>query len=253
MKKLVIFVLLIFGLIINLISCSDNPTQPKATKPSDTVREDKTFNLKDCIDDRIIPKAIDIPSDCYDWGRQAWAGDNNNQDFHAIQGWLQAVTLNKDLAVDSSGLVEIDYIALIERDCYDKTEVVVDVLNYESFRTVNSLSTNEGGLFSRWYIDNSFAEMTNSLVNKGILKIWPSLFPKNVSHWWMNSHGKYQRNPNKDYYINCRLRVTGNVAVQIAADYYKEVSSNYPDNTEAFHSFWIGQTSGKFVTVCYPN
>lgn len=239
---------LILSLIIleMLLSCSDEVIQSKPIISGDNI-----FDIRNCQCEPISGDSGDIPADCYEWGRFAWSGDDQNGDYHAIQGWLQAVTLDPLAIADSSGLIEIDYIGLLAVDRLDKSQSVVAVIDYGTERS-EGLSMNEGGVFSRWYVDNSFGPLSNSEVSNGVLRVWPSLVPNRVCHWWLNSRGKYPRKSGKDYHLICRLRVSGKVAVQIAADYYKEINSAYPDNLEAWHSYWIGQTDGRFITVCYP-
>ncbi len=244
MKNLVFF-LLFLGLV--LLSCSDGVNSPN--NPDDP--NDDVFNLENCNCQPPIDDDNYIPVDCYDWGKRAWSGDDQNGDYHAIQGWFQAVTLDPNVAPNNDWVIEIKYAVLVSRDRATQKDTIVALLNYNG--SSRSLNTNEGGLFSRWYQDNSFSAMKNSLIDNGVLKIYPGSFPDRVSHWWMHSSGKYRREANKDYRIICRVRITGNIALQIAADYYKEVSSNYPDNKEAWHSSWIGQTNGKFVTYYFPN
>lgn len=198
-----------------------------------------------------------IPEDVYDWGKYAWSGDNRTEDYQAIQGWFQAVSLNPESYPDPKAMVEVDFVMLIEVDRNSRREAIVAFLSYETLQPIYP-DKNMGGLFSRWYQDNSSYDMVNAEIKNGYFRVKPAEYPNLVSHWWMNNDGKYLRRRGYDYYMKCRFRVTGNITFQFAADYYKTMHSSYPDNTEAFHSPWYGNTwdfpenEDGFITICFP-
>ncbi len=243
MKKLAYFSLFLCFFVI-LASCGDNPVAPISDN------ETKIFNPKtvNCITPEYQPQSV--PIDCYESGQIEWSGDDNNFSKRAIQGWMQSVPLNPLDSANQDDYVEVDYMVLMEIDRHTKKESIVDSLNFRG--QTRKLTINEGGLYLRWYTDPYPTNMTNAEISDGLLKILPSAVPNRVSHWWMNSKGKYERKLGKDYYMIVRLRVTGNVGVQIGADYYPTVSSGSIDIQEAFHSNWIGATNG-FVEYCFPN
>jgi hypothetical protein len=229
-------------------ACTKTITAPVPENNNDTK---KSLNeAKACVcQSATIPTAV--PVDCYSWGQTPWVGDNSTANYRAFQGWFQAVTLYPDAEPDNNALIEMDFVMLIEVNRSTGIETMIDFMNYET-NAPATLNKNQGGLFSRWYKDNTFSELSNAIIDQGKLQIRPALHPDLISHWWMNEKGKYVRKADCDYYLKCRFRISGAIAMQIAGDYYKEVNSSYPDNTEAFHSAWYGDTKGEYVTACWP-
>lgn len=193
-------------------------------------------------------QTVAVPIDCYNWGINPWPGYGEEPDYHAIQGWLQAATI--DTLESNSGEVEVDFAVLTEINKITKVEKIVDSLGYGG--VTRQLTKNEGGLFSRWYTDSTFLPMLNSKVENGVLKITVGQFTRRVSHWWLNSSGKYARRLDCSYQMKVRMRIKGNIAVQLAADYYRTTASDFPNNKEAFHSAWFTDTGGEFKIFCYP-
>jgi hypothetical protein len=236
--------LIILAFITLLSACADDVVEPQVTPPKSQDTDFSPFN----VTAKTIPYNPGlIPSGCSDWSSLPWPGQAGYMSsYSAIQAWMHCATLKNQ----GSGLVEVDYFVLM--DIRNGDTSVVDILNYRDIE--RSLSTNEGGLFSRypkWYESNDFLPMDNSIIRDGILEIKPT--SDKISHWWMNGSGKYPRDPSIKYFIICRLRITGDIGVQIAADYYKDQAASWPDLTEAFHSPWLGDTKGEFITVRYPN
>jgi hypothetical protein len=229
--RLIIFsklllVLCLFGLTIFLDSCSEKVVGPDKPKPTDS---------------------ISVPTDCPPWQMYKRIG-SNDLNFKAIQPWFQAVTSGPNDQAESFSSVEIKPLTakLIEISA-DNQEKVIAYLSDEYGETPErALITNEGGLFSRWYIDNTFEPLVNSVYNyqNNSLKILVGRYPKRVSHWWFNSHGKYPKQDNCSYDVEIEVSINGNACFQIAADFYKTTASDYPDNKEAGHSDWFGDTNG---------
>ncbi len=249
------FLCLALSFLTVFASCSD-PVAPKQVviNPNPKVGNFNFANLR-C---GLIPKDPNqIPIDIYPWGYDELPErtDINIDEYKALQPWLHAATLSPDYQADSSGLVEIKYFALISRDKTDPSgtsDKLVAVLDY-GLTESGTLNMNQGGLFGRWYDNTPVLPMSNAKISNSTLKVHPSLHPKRISHWWLNDSGKYPRDPSKNYYVTCELKVTGPVAVQIAADLYKDLGAKAPEgNTEMFHSAWQGDTGGKFITICYP-
>jgi|GEM_PF-2398219 hypothetical protein len=255
--RLGFYLLMIAGLGIS--ACSTGPNQP--TFPADTTT--KTIDrARSYFCQSGHSSESDIPLDCPDWNRRAWAGDTSlHNNYQAIQVWVQAVALSPDMEPDPTARIDVDFMVLIEADRHTHMEQTIAFLSYESFGPVQP-TRNQGGLFSRWYKDNTFLDMSNAVIKDGCLSVWPARHTDRVSHWWMNDDGKYPRRNDCDYYVKCRVRSMGPVVFQFGADYYLTIYSNFPDNTEAWHSAWFGATwngvvtdgeyGDGFVTICFP-
>lgn len=230
-----------------LASCGDNPVAPVSDD------ETKIFNLSKVNCSTPEYSSQSVPVDCYEWGISEWPGDDNNFSMRAIQGWMHAAPIDTASPVSRRDLVEVDYMVLMEIDDVTKEESIVDSLNYTG--PTRSLTYSEGGLYDRWYKYPAYHKTLhdNAEIDNGRLKVWPSMVKYQVSHWWMNPLEKYNRKLGKSYYLIVRLRVTGDIAVQLGADYYPDIKSGDGYQKEAFHSNWIGDTGRKFIEVCFPN
>ncbi|MFH0951270.1 MAG: hypothetical protein V1765_02230 [bacterium] len=222
-----LFVLFFGSLIIFLGGCSE-----------DIVTPDNKVELAD---------SVFIPLDCPIWQKYE-STVSNNPEYRAIQPWLHAVTSQSNVLPDSQSWVEIKPLSAKFIEVYpDNQEKVIILLSDEYGATPQRpLEINEGGLFSRWYQDNTFDPLINSVYNyqANSLKFFVGLQPDKVSHWWFNPRGKYNKRDDCSYVVELEVRINGNACLQVSADFYKTTSSSYPDNKEAGHSNWFAATNG---------
>lgn len=240
------------------ISCSDNPVNNNQTQPiipidqpnpryNSSKVKDLDFSLTETVIQKIPKNPASVPNDVYEFGKKAHKFRQDTlPSYTGIQIWMQSVPIKKG----DTGSIEIDYIALIETDPWTSLKKIVDVINYRDIERM--LTTNEGGNFSRWYIDNSFKPMDNGTIKDGNLKINFQAKDSNiVSHFWMNSTAKYSRAFDKKYSAAVRMRSSGSVATQIGCDLYLSEKADHPNNCELFHSDWF-IAPDNFITVLTP-
>jgi len=214
-----------------------------------------TILLNSCAEDisgpksKILPLAdsIFVPLDCPIWQKNETTRLNDSE-YQAIQPWLHAVMSDPNLPLDSTSWIEIRPLSakLIEISADHQEKVLACLVDEYGATPQRRLETSEGGLFSRWYQDNIFEPLDNSVYNQqaNSLKIFVGLKPDRVSHWWFNTQGKYAKQDNCSYVVEMEVRINGNACLQVAADFYKTINSGYPDNTESGHSNWFASTNG---------
>lgn len=195
-----------------------------------------------------VTDSVFIPLDCPSWQKYERTGSNLIE-YKAIQPWFHAVTSDPNAEPNSLGSVEIKPFStkLIEVSPQGKETVIACLADEYGTTPERALETNEGGLFSRWYpADNIFEPLANSVYNYSAnsLKISVGLYPKKISHWWFNPWEKYPKLDDCSYLIETEVRIIGDACFQIAADFYKTTTSNYPDNKEAGQSVWFASTNG---------
>ncbi len=142
----------------------------------------------------------------------------------------------------------------------NNSEQVVDSVDY-NIDTVRTLNKNEGGLFKRfprWFSDNSHTIITNSIIENGLLKIIVSDTPDKIVHWWTE---RVNASPNCKYGLEIKVRIEGNVSLQLGSDFWRELNSPYngydpncinSNNCEAWVSDWYSDTNGRFIIIRSP-
>jgi hypothetical protein len=211
--------------------------------------------ISSCSDDVVAPKASPIvipvikfeqsavPLDCPSWLVSESNPTNSRPNYSGFQPWAHAVSRS----LNSTGKIEIDYFVLKD----EATGQVVDSLGYN--QDYATLTTNQGGNYGRWYPPGNKSkalEAKEAMVANGLLSL--NLAGDLLAHFWMNDQGRYPRSTANKYYIEVRLRISGDAAIQFGADYYLTPASDWPDNIEAWHSAWLGNTNGEFITRRYP-
>jgi hypothetical protein len=169
--------------------------------------------------------------------------------FQAIVGWVQAVSEVEEIP----GIVEVEYIKLIRAGQESEEQVFSEEFNSQELRM-------EGGLFIRypkWFATNENEPM-DLLVEGGNLKLDFSRGRDKIYHWWTE---RIPYEAGYDYYLEAKLRVAGNAAVQFGSDFWIDMNSDYSgyskdcesvNNCEYWVSDWISDTNGEFVTIRAP-
>ena len=166
--------------------------------------------------------------------------------FQCFEGWLQAVTLVPGEYND--GYVQVDWMKIVEK-ATDGGESDVYFEDYTNFPE-RQLDTTEGALYARypsWFANNHLDSMSNSIVKNGYLYVYAGQTPDRVCHWWTQ---RINWRPSYTYYIEIRANIHGNVAIQLGADFWKDITSGWCGlnlcNSEAHHGKWSGNTNGSF-------
>lgn len=162
--------------------------------------------------------------------------------YNAVNGWFVSATLIKGQT--STGYVMVDWVEVIEED-----ETSERVIFREDYNQASSYFT-KGGLFERyptWFGTNDARnQMSNAFISNGYLTVKTGEQAENVSHWWL---GTIPCKPNCKYFLRANVKISGSIGLLMGADYFKETTSVFPDNTEAWISGWYGDTSGQFKTI----
>ena len=166
-----------------------------------------------------------------------------------VHPWFQAATC---FNISNNGYVEIEYAKVIQMDNLGITTILQSIDYDES----GSLNDTEGRLYLRNFEDNDFfffenewTNMSNSNQNGGVLRIDVGEFPDYVSHWWVE---RFMGNVNYKYFVEVKMKIVGDIGVQIGCDYYQNMNDN-EGVLEAWVSDWYGNTNGEFITVTIPN
>jgi hypothetical protein len=178
--------------------------------------------------------------------------------YSAVVAFALAVTL--DPSSYDQALVELDYMRLIEKDPNSGVETIVADEEYDD--GPRALDANEGGLYIRipkWFPPgDEHTPVTNANIRDGLLIIDVSKTPDKIVHWWTN---RATARPNYRYYVEVKVRVTGQAAVQLGSDWWRTLNSAYnhydetcatSNNCEAWASDWITDTKGVFVIKKVP-
>lgn len=163
---------------------------------------------------------------------------------------FDVATLKK--GVENDGLIEIDYIEIIQEDLTTNKSSVIERIDYKKNKA--SIPTSEGGLYVRdpWYIA---ADCPRPLVNAKqindhlIIKVGEQ--PNYISHFWSN----WVKTPaNTRLYVKASFKITGEIGFQMGLDYASQMGGRQGGkNTEAFVSNWYNDTNGKFINVMVPD
>jgi hypothetical protein len=97
-------------------------------------------------------------------------------------------------------------------------------------------------------------EYLKSSIQNSVLTIDMNATPDNIAHWWTD------RKPCKSgatYYVEMRVRITGQIGLQLSADFWKDMVSSWAgdnvNNREYFNSDWYGDTNGQFIVIRAPH
>lgn len=178
--------------------------------------------------------------------------------YEAVVGFALTVTL--DPSSYDQALVEVDYMRLIEKDPTSGVETVVAREEYND--EPRALEANEGGLYIRipkWFPPgDSHTPVANAEIRNGLLTIDVAKTPDKIVHWWTN---RATAQPDHRYYVEMKVRVTGQAAVQLGSDWWRDLTIGYnhydstcdtSNNCEAWASDWIVDTKGSFVVKKVP-
>lgn len=174
--------------------------------------------------------------------------------YNAVVAWAQAATLSKT-QTGVSAKIEVDYMRLVEEDPITG----ITILAEETYNatTPQILSINQGALYDRtpsWFAnDDHHVLMTNSIIQNGLLSIDVSQSPDNIAHWWTS---RAISKPTATYYVEMRVRITGQVGLQLGGDFWTTLTSPWAgynvNNREYFASDWYGDTNGQYVVIKAP-
>ncbi|MCG6536692.1 MAG: hypothetical protein L7F78_18785 [Syntrophales bacterium LBB04] len=180
--------------------------------------------------------------------------------FGAVLVWAQAATLYQTMQDNETAVITIDYMRLVQKDATTGTEIVVYEETYDN--KSGQLSLNDGGLYLRnpsWFPPGDYhTPITNSEIKDGVLIFDVKQTPDKIIHWWSP---RITVKSNQQYFGEMRLKIQGAAAVQLGADYWRDLSVGYnkydstcktSNNCEAWVSNWIGDTNGAFVIVRSP-
>jgi len=192
------------------------------------------------------------------WTAQAINIPTTPSGYAAVVGFALAVTL--DPSSHDQALVEVDYMRLIERDLTSGVEIEVAAEEYDD--GPRALEANEGGLYIRipkWFPPgDAHTPVTNAEIRDGLLIIDVAKTPDKIVHWWTN---RATAGPNHRYYVEVKIRVTGQAALQLGSDWWRNLTIGYnyydatcdtSNNCEAWASNWIVDTKGSFVVRKVP-
>lgn len=174
--------------------------------------------------------------------------------YNAVVAWAQAATMSKTQA-GVPAKIEIDYMRLVEDDPISGVSVLSEEHYDSAFPQV--LSMNQGALYDRspyWFAnDDHHVLMANSTLENSLLTIDVSQTPDNIAHWWTN---RALCKPSATYYVEMRVRITGQVGLQLGGDFWATLTSPWAgynvNNREYFASDWYGDTNGEFVVIRVP-
>lgn len=174
--------------------------------------------------------------------------------FGAVVAWAQTATLSK-LQSGAPSKIEVDYMRLVEED----SVTGISILAEESYdaTVIHGLNINQGALYDRspsWFANNDHhIAMTNSVIQNGLLSIDVSQTPDNIAHWWTE---RRPCKPTATYYVEMRVRITGQVGLQLGGDFWTTLTSSWAgynvNNREYFASDWYGDTNGQFIIIKAP-
>jgi hypothetical protein len=192
------------------------------------------------------------------WAAEAVNKPTAPSGYAAVVGFALAVTL--DPSRYDQALVELDYMRLIEKDPNSGVETVVTAEEYND--GPRALGANEGGLYIRipkWFPPGDVhTPVTNAEIRGGLLIIDVAKTPDKIVHWWTD---RATVEPNHRYYVEVRVRVTGQAALQLGSDWWRTLTSSYnyydstcatSNNCEAWASDWIVDTKGSFIVRKVP-
>ncbi len=192
-----------------------------------------------------------------------WRSENINRGtlpsgYTAVVGFALAVTL--DPLSHEQALVEVEYMRLIEKNLITAEEKILVAEEYNDGPGV--LDAHDGGLYLRmpkWFPPGDVhTPVTNAEVNDGLLTIDVAKTPDRIAHWWTN---RAPAKPDCRYYVEMRVRVTGQAALQLGSDWWRDLSIGYnhydascetSNNCKAWASDWIVDTGGSFIVLKVP-
>lgn len=174
--------------------------------------------------------------------------------FGAVVAWAQAATLSK-VQAGLPAKIEVDYMRLVEEDSVTGTSILTEE-SYDG-AGIQGLSI-KGALYDRsptWFANNDHhVTMFNSAIQNSVLTIDVSQSPDNIAHWWTE---RRPCKPTATYYVEMRVRITGQVGLQLGGDFWTTLTSSWAgynvNNREYFASDWYGDTNGQFIIIKAPN
>lgn len=221
-----------------------------------------------CDEDKPSPTSspvIRIVPDGALWtGQDVTTGHHNItppiENFRAVLGWLQTVTISPYQNPGETAIVTVDYIRLIG---YMKinSKIIPQIVIEDNYDRPfpRSLNQEEGKLYNRlprWFAGEvyEYKDVFNSQIQDGFLTIDVAKTPDKIVHWWTP---RIYIDPNAQYYLmQIRFKIDGKAAIQIGSDWWKDINSPYLgygiNNIEAWISDWYGNTNGNFVEITVP-
>jgi len=171
---------------------------------------------------------------------------------HAVF-WYQIAALHQDSAANQrpSGII-LKSCKIYQKDQNGNKTLLT---NFEGDST---LGPELGGLFvrnPRWFKVDAHTPIVNQKVLSDGLAINASSTPDKIVHWWCD---RFAYDKKYKYQVEMKVKIVGDVALQIGGDYWKGQSSPHTgwhaeckgtNNCEAFVSEWYGDSRGRYVTL----
>lgn len=156
--------------------------------------------------------------------------------------WVAAATVIPGQPND--GYVEVDWMQLLDLDNNNQ------VVNDNQFEVSGPLSPDLGGLYSRWFVTDEHTPLSAATAEDGLLHINVGIVPNNVCHWWLP---RIYGIPGHHYALKMRVKIHGNIGVQLGCDYWNNLTSvDFNYHEEAWLSDWYGDTSDQFIEITSP-
>lgn len=171
---------------------------------------------------------------------------------HAVF-WYQIAALHQESAVNKKGGGIVLKSCRIY--CRDNNGNMIYERNFKGNAT---LGPELGGLYNRnpkWFANDSHTPIVEQEVFPDGLAISASSTPDKIVHWWSD---RFPYDARYKYQVEMRVKIIGDVALQMGGDYWKGQSSLHngwdaecrgKNNCEAFVSDWYGDTKGEFITI----
>jgi len=173
--------------------------------------------------------------------------------FDYASFWYQVVTKHQKTTKNQkpSGII----IRYANITCRNKSG---SILSKRDFDGNSPLGPDYGGLFDRnpmWFQNNAHTPIINQKVNPQGLEINISSTPDKIVRGWME---RFPYDPNGKYELEMQVKIFGDAALQIGADYWKGQNSldngwdgncEGTNSCEAFVSDWHSATGDKFITI----